>query len=206
MAGLGRKVFTAGDVLTASDVQNYLQDQAVMVFAGTAARSSAIATPSEGMFAVTTNDDELDYYNGSSWVPALPIGAWQSWAPVLSGGWLNGNGVWTAAYTQIGKTVIVRAKFVVGNQTTKGTTLQISLPVTAAANQVNVVSTTSCFATAAGTNTNLLFGIISGSGSVVLFAQNAGGSYLTRQGITASVPATWVTGDDFVYNIVYEAA
>lgn len=67
MAGAGRKVFTAGDVLTASQVQDYLQDQAVMVFAGTAARSSAIASPSEGMFAVLTDVDQLTYYNGSTW-------------------------------------------------------------------------------------------------------------------------------------------
>jgi len=32
MAGLGRKVFAAGEVLTAANVQGYLQDQAVMVF------------------------------------------------------------------------------------------------------------------------------------------------------------------------------
>jgi hypothetical protein len=67
MAGQGRKVFTAGDVLTASQVQDYLQDQTVMVFAGTAARSSAIASPSEGMFAVLTDIDQLTYYDGSTW-------------------------------------------------------------------------------------------------------------------------------------------
>ncbi len=44
----GRKVFTAGEVLTASDVNDYLMDQSVMVFAGTAARSSAIASPETG--------------------------------------------------------------------------------------------------------------------------------------------------------------
>lgn len=49
MPGLGRKVYTAGDVLTASDVQSYLQDQTVMKFANAAARSSAIAVPTQGM-------------------------------------------------------------------------------------------------------------------------------------------------------------
>ena len=67
MAGQGRKVFTAGDVLTASQVQDFLQDQTVMVFAGTAARSSAIASPSEGMFSVLTDTDQLTYYDGSNW-------------------------------------------------------------------------------------------------------------------------------------------
>ena len=111
MAGLGRKTFTAGDVLTASQVQGYLQDQAVMVFAGTAARSSAIATPSEGMVAITTDNDELDYYNGSSWVSALPIGAWTSYTPVwVSNGTqpVLGNSTISGAYAQIGKTVHFR--------------------------------------------------------------------------------------------------
>jgi hypothetical protein len=68
MAGLGRKVFTAGDVLTASDVQNYLMDQTVMNFAGTAARSSAIATPTDGMVTYNQSNDQLEAYNGSAWV------------------------------------------------------------------------------------------------------------------------------------------
>jgi hypothetical protein len=68
MPGLGRKVFTAGDVLTASDVQNYLMDQSVMVFAGTAARSSAIATPTDGMVSYNQTNNSLEAYNGSEWI------------------------------------------------------------------------------------------------------------------------------------------
>jgi hypothetical protein len=72
MAGLGRKVFTAGDVLTASDVQNYLMDQTVMNFAGTAARSSAIATPTTGMTSYigvtgTASIPQIEVYTGSAW-------------------------------------------------------------------------------------------------------------------------------------------
>ena len=44
--------------------------------------------------------------------------AWQTWAPVLSGGWANGNGVWNARYAQIGKTVHVAAFFTLGTTTT----------------------------------------------------------------------------------------
>jgi len=68
MAGLGRKVFTAGDVLTASDVQSYLMDQTVMNFAGTAARSSAIATPTDGMVTYNQTNNSLEAYNGAEWI------------------------------------------------------------------------------------------------------------------------------------------
>jgi len=69
MAGLGRKTFSPGDVLTSSDVQGYLMDQSVMVFAGTAARASAIPSPSAGMVAYSTAT-ALQVYNGTAWVDA----------------------------------------------------------------------------------------------------------------------------------------
>ena len=68
MAGAGKKTFTAGEVLTASDVNTYLMEQSVMVFGGTAARSSAIPTPSEGMVSYRTDIDIVETYNGSSWI------------------------------------------------------------------------------------------------------------------------------------------
>jgi hypothetical protein len=49
-------------------------DQSVMVFAGTAARASAIPTPSAGMVAYSTATN-LEYYDGSAWEPiGIPPG------------------------------------------------------------------------------------------------------------------------------------
>jgi hypothetical protein len=62
----GRKVFTAGEVLQAADVNDYLMDQSVMVFAGTAARGSAIPSPSEGMVTYREDDDVLEVFDGSA--------------------------------------------------------------------------------------------------------------------------------------------
>lgn len=72
MAGLGRKTWTAGEVVTAANVQGYLQDQAVMVFAGTAARSSAIATATEGMVSYLSDTNVLQVYTGSTWDAVTP--------------------------------------------------------------------------------------------------------------------------------------
>lgn len=69
MAGSGYRTFADGEVLTAALVQNYLQDQAVMVFASSAARGTAIGTATEGMFAYLSDTNALEYYDGSSWVP-----------------------------------------------------------------------------------------------------------------------------------------
>ena len=72
MAGAGKKTFTAGEVLTASDVNTYLMEQSVMYFGGTAARSSAIPTPSTGMTTYigttgTASIPQIETYTGSAW-------------------------------------------------------------------------------------------------------------------------------------------
>ena len=64
-----RKVFTAGEVLAASDVNTNLMNQMVMTFAGTAARGSAISSPTEGMLTYLADTDTFQYYNGTSFVP-----------------------------------------------------------------------------------------------------------------------------------------
>ena len=68
MAGLGKKTFTAGSVLTASDVNGYLMEQSVMVFASSAARSSAIPSPSAGMVTYLTDTNQMQAYNGTAYV------------------------------------------------------------------------------------------------------------------------------------------
>ena len=59
-----REVFVAGQVLTAAEL-NVVSDQSVMVFAGTAARGSAIPSPTEGMVTYLSDSDEVQVYDGS---------------------------------------------------------------------------------------------------------------------------------------------
>ena len=68
--GSGFTTFTAGNVLTASEVNNYLMEQSVMVFATTAARDSAITAPEAGMTAYINSGDSsegLYSYTGTTW-------------------------------------------------------------------------------------------------------------------------------------------
>ena len=69
MALSGYKEFATGEVLTASDVNEYLM-QAVMVFADSTARDSGIpsAKREEGMFVFLRDTNDLQFYDGSSWV------------------------------------------------------------------------------------------------------------------------------------------
>jgi hypothetical protein len=64
-----RKTFVAGEILTAADVNTNLMDQAVMVFADSAARGSAIPSPSEGMVTYLSDTNLVEAYTGAAFVP-----------------------------------------------------------------------------------------------------------------------------------------
>ena len=69
MAGAGYKLFNTGDVLTAAQVNTYLQEQVVMVFANAAARTTALSgVLAEGMVTYLKDTDALEIYSGSAWV------------------------------------------------------------------------------------------------------------------------------------------
>jgi hypothetical protein len=72
MAGApaGYRTFTAGEVLTAANVQTYLQDQVILVFASDAAGTAALPSPGEGQFRYLKDVDSFEVFTGSSWVAA----------------------------------------------------------------------------------------------------------------------------------------
>ena len=86
--GLGTRLFVAGDVITAADVNGYLMNQTIMRFATTADRDTAFGNGiaigqtvggvagdgkpllQEGMFAYIDFNNDVTYFNGSIWVSA----------------------------------------------------------------------------------------------------------------------------------------
>ena len=69
MAGAGYKLFNTGDVLTAAQVNTYLQEQAVMRFANSTARTTALSgVLAEGMVSYLDDTNAMEVYNGSAWV------------------------------------------------------------------------------------------------------------------------------------------
>ena len=63
----GYRTWTPGEVITASNVQDFLMDQAVMVFASDSVRGSAIPVPTAGMTTYLEDTALVEVYNGSSW-------------------------------------------------------------------------------------------------------------------------------------------
>jgi hypothetical protein len=66
----GYRLFNTGDILTAAQVQNNLQNQSVMFFASAAARdadTALTAALTEGMFCYLADTDTTLYYDGTAW-------------------------------------------------------------------------------------------------------------------------------------------
>lgn len=68
----GRKVFTAGEVLTASNLNTFVADQVVFVFAGSAARASGIGTATEGMLSYLEDNNRLEVFT-TFWEQVWPV-------------------------------------------------------------------------------------------------------------------------------------
>lgn len=83
----GYRTWTPLEVITASNVQSYLQDQTVMVFATPGARGSAIPAPTEGMLSWVEDSNKYQYYSGSAWVDLIqPIEGGTLGQAYVSGG------------------------------------------------------------------------------------------------------------------------
>ena len=90
MAGAGYKLFNTGDVLTAAQVNTYLQEQAVMRFANSTARTTALSgVLAEGMVSYLDDTNAVEVYNGSAWVGVANAGditAVNVSSPITGGG------------------------------------------------------------------------------------------------------------------------
>jgi len=109
MAGAGRKVFQFNEILTAADVNQYLMDQSVMRFADSAARSSAIGTPTEGMVSWLDDEDQVEVYDGSQWVNFTGDINQITAGTALTGGGAEGNVTLNVDINAVGSAVNITA-------------------------------------------------------------------------------------------------
>lgn len=130
---------------------------------------------------------------------AFGTGGWTAFTPTVSSGLTVGNGVWSAAYMQIGKTVHIRIRFTFGTTSAVTGAIALGLPVTAGA-----ASYSSGLMLAGGGN--YPSSVVTGTSTLTIYAQNASGTYLSRTNTSATIPATWTTSDAFNLSATYEAA
>lgn len=87
--GAGFKVWATGDLINASDFNNYIQEQVIMVFDDSTARDSQVSSPEEGMFCYLKDTNVLQYHTGSAWASYIDEGDISS---VVAGIGLTGGG------------------------------------------------------------------------------------------------------------------
>ena len=198
------KVFTAGSLATASDVNTYLMNQSVMVFATSTARDAALTSPTEGMLTYQEGSDHLTVYNGSAWVPFDTT--WTTYTPTLNNVTLGSGYTLSAAYAQIGKTVVVQFYFALGATSAITGDINFSLPVNQASSNRSA-SVGTCVVTDASPATRYPGTVLlSGTpGYAFIRVGNASGTYLTQVACSSSIPiATWATNDSISTTIIYQ--
>jgi len=70
----GRKVWVSDEVLSAADLDGYLMDQVIAIFANAAARDSAMLTPIDGQTVYLQDSNIYQGWNGSAWVDQNSLG------------------------------------------------------------------------------------------------------------------------------------
>jgi len=94
---VGRKEWAADDVLSAADLEGYLMDQAVTIWANSSARNSGILAPIEGQISYLQDTNLFQAYNGSAWVDQNSLGGTATAA--LTADKLNGRTVFVQSGT-----------------------------------------------------------------------------------------------------------
>lgn len=200
--------YVAGEVLTAADLT--VTNSGVPVFATTATRDAAFGgagekTLAEGqMCYIETAPKRFQVYNGTAWIDYFA--EWTSYTPTLTN-MTQGNGTITARYTQLGKFVMVKFRFVLGSTSSMSLSPGVSLPVTADSTATSNFSQGGWVTVLdSGTDTFQASVSLGTTTRMDFFNWNVSATYAALTSMSATLPMTWTTNDTLTAMFFYEAA
>ncbi len=201
MAGAGFKTFVNLTTLPASDVNNYLMEQSLMVFASAAARDAALTSPAEGMHAYLSDVNQVTVYDGTSWRPIST--SYTSYSPTLGNITLGTGGTSVFSYSISGTSVNVRGIITLGTGGALTGSPTFTFPFTAVAGQQVLGVARFNDATGSDYPGSVLY---ASTTTATLRSWNAAGTYAVNTIMSGTVPFTWAVNDVIGVSFTYEAA
>lgn len=205
----GRFAFTAGAVLTAAQLKDYLMDQAVQRYADASARNTAVSTVlTEGLVTLQKDVNSITVYTGSAWSTVGPLyGGGTSFTPTVtqSGGvtiTLNNS-----TYFRLGRLVVWTFAINITGSGTGANDVSLSIPVASAYGGSNYAygGTGEIFDASASLQYTGL-AVLTGASTMKirsgLSSSAPASGYLGTQSFTAGLAA----GDIISGQVIYEAA
>jgi len=150
----------------------------------------------DGASAIRTLGSAIDTTAANTWK------AWTAYTPAFQN-LTVGNGTSSFYYMQIGKTVHVRGRFVLGTTSSVGTSVNIAMPVTISSTYgflQHIGHATYLGSTSNGGSLNLI-----DTTNVRLFIWGSAGTYINLVDSSATVPFTWANTNQLIINATYEA-
>lgn len=151
----------------------------------------------DGASAIRTLGSSIDTTAGQTWK------AWTAWTPTFTN-LTVGNGTSSFYYMQIGKTIHVRGRFILGTTSSVGTSINISIPVALNANYgflQQIGHATYLGATSNGGSLNMI-----DTNNLRLFVWGSASASINLVDSNSTSPFTWANTNQLMINATYEAA
>lgn len=199
--------WTTGEVVTAANVDDYLQLQTVQQYADATARNTALTSRKrENMVTAQADTNTLTVYSGSAWSTIGPVhGALTTFTPSVTQSNTPTQTVVRAVYTRTGRWVEGYAHVTLGAAGTAANNVVVQLPVAADLTTVEFIPIGSGFIRTAVGNTYFAELIVGAGTTDALFLIRTQGVTATYLG-TTSFTAALASSDKVSYRFGYVAA